>query len=403
MAKPRKIIHIDMDCFYAAVEIKFRPDLKGKPVAVGGSPEGRGVLTTANYEARQFGLKSAMSSAQAVKLCPDLILIRPDFSKYKLESSRVRAILERYSPLIEPLSLDEAYLDVTETADPDSTSDYTMRLDPGERGSATRIAERIRREILNETGLTASAGVAPNKFLAKIASDLKKPNGLAVIRPAQVAAFMVGLPVGKIWGVGRVTAQKMNSLGIFTCGDLQKYSLSELGAMFGSWGERLYGFARGEDDREVSSSRERKSLSVEETYFEDLRTRGAQLAAMGPLYEDFRERIEKYRARGDDEQAQVARSIVVKVKFVDFKTKGHERKWDRVELPPLSVFEELLEEAMAGETRAVRLLGLGVRFSSKSSGRSRASGGKKSRSSAGSSDDSADALAENAQLSLLPE
>lgn len=343
-----KIIHVDMDCFYAAVEIKFRPDLAGKPVAVGGSPDGRGVLTTANYEARKFGVRSAMPSRRAMKLCPELILIRPDFGKYKRESDHVREILSRYSRLVEPLSLDEAYLDVTDS--------------PFEDGSATRIAARIRREIKTETGLTASAGVAPNKFLAKIASDLNKPDGLAVIRPADVEKFMLNLPIEKIWGVGRVTAEKMNRLGIRTCKDLQAFSVSQLRDLFGSWGPQLYEFARGIDHRKVSNDRERKSLSVEETYSADLKTRGESIRALAELYEDFRERIQRYRGRGEDERAQVARSIVVKVKFVNFRTKGRERKWNSSELPPFSVFEELLGEALDGETMSVRLLGVGVKL-----------------------------------------
>lgn len=347
-----KIIHVDMDCFYAAVEIKFRPDLQGKPVAVGGSPDGRGVLTTANYEARKFGLHSAMPSGRAMKLCPHLILIRPDFGKYKAESEHVREILSRYSSVVEPLSLDEAYIDVTDS--------------PFEEGSATRIAERIRREIKAETGLIASAGVAPNKFLAKIASDLNKPDGLAVIRPEQIEAFMTNLPIQKIWGVGKVTAEKMHKLGIRTCGDLQTYSIPKLVEMFGSWGPQLFEFARGIDHRKVSNDHERKSLSVEETYGEDLVTRGEAIRALVSLYDDFRERIEKYRARGEEEQNQLARSVVVKVKFVNFRTKGRERKWDKSELPPLSMFEELLGEALDGETLGVRLLGIGVKLGSES-------------------------------------
>lgn len=346
-----KIIHVDMDCFYAAVEIKFRPHLKGKPVAVGGSPGGRGVLTTANYEARKFGVRSAMPSGRALRLCPDLILIRPDFSKYKAESQHVRQILARYSANVEPLSLDEAYIDVTDS--------------PHEGGSATRIAERIRREIKAETGLTASAGVAPNKFLAKIASDLNKPDGIAVIRPEQIDAFMKTLPIEKIWGVGKVTAEKMNRLGIRTCSDLQTFSIERLAELFGSWAPQLYNFARGIDDREVSNDHQRKSLSVEETYGQDLVTRSDCLNALGPLFDDFAERMEKFRARGDEEKNKLAKSVVVKVKFVNFRAKGRERKWDKLELPTLEVFRELLEEALDGETLAVRLLGVGVRFSSK--------------------------------------
>lgn len=361
---PRKIVHIDMDCFYAAVEIKFQPHLKGKPVAVGGSPEGRGgVLTTANYEARRYGVRSAMPSARAMKLCPDLILIRPDFSKYRAESRKVREILQRYSSQIEPLSLDEAYIDVTDS--------------PFEEGSATRIAARIRREIFEETGLTASAGVAPNKFLAKIASDLNKPDGLSVISPDKVEAFVKTLAVEKIWGVGRVTAEKMHGLGIRTCGDLQTYSISRLIELFGSWGPQLYDFARGIDHRAVSNDGERKSLTVEETYGHDLVTRADALAAIAPLYDDFVERLIKHRAQyqtqgsepasGHDERALIPRSVVVKLKFTNFRQKGREKKWDSLEVPPLSVFQGLLEEALDGETMGVRLLGLGVRFSSKSS------------------------------------
>jgi DNA polymerase-4 len=342
-----------MDCFYAAVEIKFQPHLKGKPVAVGGSPDGRGgVLTTANYEARKFGVRSAMPSARAMKICPDLILVRPDFAKYKAESKKVREILERYSKLVEPLSLDEAYIDVTDSQ--------------FEGGSATRIAERIRREIKEETGLTASAGVASNKFLAKIASDLNKPDGISVIRPDQIESFMKNLPIEKIWGVGKVTAEKMKVLGIHTCGELQAYSVAKLVELFGSWGPQLYDFARGIDTREVSNDRERKSLTVEETYGHDLVTRNASLAALTPLYQDFVERMIQYRGRGIEERDQIAKSIVVKIKFENFRQKGRERKWDSLETPSLDTFRDLLEQALDGETLGVRLLGLGVRFTSKS-------------------------------------
>ena len=203
----RKIIHVDMDCFYAAVEMKHRPELRGKPVGVGGSSNARGVLCTASYEARKFGVRSAMSSGRALKLCPDLILVRPNFDLYRRESLAVREIFGRYTDVIQPLSLDEAYLDVSEC------------LHFG--GSATLIARDIRRAIADEVGLPASAGVAPNKFLAKIASDWRKPNGQFVIRPGDIDAFMRELPVEKIWGVGKVTAGKMHELGLRTCADIQ--------------------------------------------------------------------------------------------------------------------------------------------------------------------------------------
>ncbi|RYZ65306.1 MAG: DNA polymerase IV, partial [Proteobacteria bacterium] len=247
----RKIIHVDMDAFYASVELRDRPEFIGKPISVGGSPDGRGVVATANYEARKFGVKSAMPMATAIRLCPHLVCIRPDFAKYKRESRKVREIFERFTSKIEPLSLDEAYLDVT-------------GLDLFD-GSATRIANEIRRLIKEETGLTASAGVAPNKFLAKIASDINKPDGIKVIRPHEIDDFMRTLPIEKIWGVGKVTAKKMHSLGFFTCGDLQRKSIAELTAFFGSWGAKLYDYSRGIDNRSVKESRERKSLSVEET------------------------------------------------------------------------------------------------------------------------------------------
>lgn len=344
-----------MDCFYAAVEIKFRPDLKGRPVAVGGIVGGRGVLTTANYEARRFGVKSAMTSRQAMRLCPDLILVRPDFSKYKSESQKVRQILERYAQSIEPLSLDEAYVDVTDS--------------PHENGSATLLAKRIRAEIQNELQLTASAGVAPNKFLAKIASDLNKPDGLTVIRPNEVESFIVTLPVSKIWGVGRVTANKMGALGIRTCGDLQRYSISELIRLFGEFGPQLYDYSRGIDNRTVKTDRDRKSLSVEQTFSRDISSSAELRLELKELYRDFTERFERYRLAMQEKagaaERLAIRSVVVKAKFKDFKQRIRERRPIRgleAAPPDLREFNELLEEVMAGETRSVRLLGLGVRL-----------------------------------------
>lgn len=342
-----------MDCFYAAVELKFRPDLKGRPLAVGGSAEGRGVLTTANYEARRFGVKSAMTARQAVRLCPDLILVPVDFSKYRTESRKVRAIFERYTTKIEPLSLDEAYLDVTDSVH--------------EGGSATRLAERIRREIRAELQLSASAGVAPNKFLAKVASDINKPDGLTVVRPEHVADFVKMLPVTKIWGVGRVTAERMHRLGIKTCGDLQRYSVTELIEKFGQFGTSLYDYARGIDNREVVTARERKSLSVEETFRVDKKSPDELRCEMKAVYRDFAERFRRFVERSTDEESQ-ARSLVVKLKFSDFKQKVRERRWARSECPAEADFISLLEEALQGETRAVRLLGIGVRFHDGGSG-----------------------------------
>lgn len=336
----RKIIHVDMDCFYAAVEVKYRPELKGKPLGIGGPPNTRSVLCTASYEARKFGVRSAMPSSQAVRLCPQLILIPPHFDLYKTESRKVREIFERFTNKIEPLSLDEAYLDVTECEQ--------------FGGSATLIAQEIRRLIYSELNLTASAGVAPNKFLAKIASDWKKPNGQFVVRPQDVEAFVKELPVEKIFGVGKVTAQKMHDLGLRTCGDIQKYSVLELAQWFGSRATELYDFSRGIDNRNVITEWERKSLTVEETYNKDLPTLQDCLKHLPALYEDFVSRMERgqYHDR--------IRGMVIKLKFFDFKQTTHEEVLQ--ELPTLQDFERLLEKAWSRRAVPVRLVGLGVRL-----------------------------------------
>ncbi len=336
----RKIIHVDMDCFYAAVEVRDRPELKGKPVAVGGSPQGRGVVATANYEARKFGVRSAMASANAVRLCPQLVLIFPEFSKYKAESKKVRAILERFSDKIEPLSLDEAYLDVTDSKQMD--------------GSATRIAQEIRRLIFEETKLTASAGVAPNKFLAKVASEWNKPDGQKVIRPEEIPAIMPALKVEKIFGVGKVTAGRMHKQGIFTCGDLQRLTIPELVQRFGSWGHKLHEYARGIDNRSVDSSSERKSLSVEETYHEDLPDLDMCLRELPALYEEWLRRMNR------SELADRIRGCFVKLKFHDFHQTTHEAASPT--FPQVPDFAKLLEAAYDRRKSPVRLIGLGARF-----------------------------------------
>ncbi|WP_374031832.1 DNA polymerase IV [Bdellovibrio bacteriovorus] len=336
----RKIIHIDMDCFYAAVEVKYRPELKGKPLGIGGPPNTRSVLCTASYEARKFGVRSAMPSSQAVRLCPQLVLIPPHFDLYKAESRKVREIMERFTNKIEPLSLDEAYLDVTECEQ--------------FGGSATLIAQEIRRLIFTELNLTASAGVAPNKFLAKIASDWKKPNGQFVVRPQDVETFVKDLPVEKIFGVGKVTAQKMHDLGLRTCGDIQKYTILELSHWFGSRAAELYDFSRGIDHREVITEWERKSLTVEETYNRDLPTLQDCLKTLPSLYEDFVRRMDRgqYHDR--------IKGLVIKLKFFDFKQTTHEEVIS--ELPMLQDFERLLEKAWNRRGVPVRLVGLGVRL-----------------------------------------
>lgn len=294
----RKIIHIDMDAFYASVEQRDHPEYRGKPIAVGGSPEGRGgVVATASYEARKFGVRSAMPSKRARDLCPDLIFVRPRFDVYKTVSVQIREIFHRYTDLIEPLSLDEAYLDVT--------------ADKQQIGSAIDIAQLIRKAIKEELNLTASAGVSINKFVAKIASDLNKPDGFAFIGPSSVESFMEKLPVEKFHGVGRVTADKMKKMGLFTGADLKKRTEEELTRDFGKVGAFYYKIVRGVDDREVQPHRETKSVGAEDTFPEDLHTvkeMNPELEKLGIL---VAKRLQKYELKG--------RTITVKIKYSDFK------------------------------------------------------------------------------------
>jgi DNA polymerase-4 len=257
-AAARKIIHCDCDCFYASVEMRDDPSLRGRPLAVGGRPDQRGVVATCNYEARRFGVHSAMSSALAMRKCPDLLILRPAIEKYRIASRQIMAIYRDYTADVEPLSLDEAYLDVTRS----------------ERckGSATLMASEIRERVREAVGVTVSAGVAPNKFVAKIASDWNKPDGLLVVRPHEVDAFVAALPVRKIFGVGKVTAVKLENLGITTCAQLREWPLIDLHRRFGVFGRRLYELSRGIDNRAVKADQERKSVSVETTYVTDLKT-----------------------------------------------------------------------------------------------------------------------------------
>jgi DNA polymerase IV len=338
----RKIIHIDMDCFYAAVEAKHNPDLKGKPIAVGGPANSRSVLTTASYEARKYGVRSAMPSSRAVRLCPQLIIVKPNFDRYKAESQAVRKIFSEFTDQIEPLSLDEAYLDVSQCAQ--------------HSGSATLIAKEIRSLIQKETGLTASAGIAPNKFLAKIASDWNKPNGQFVIRPSDIKAFMPTLKIEKIYGVGKVTAQKMHEKGLFTCGDIQKTPPHQLTQWFGSRGLELLDMAFGIDHRKVEPHQERKSLTVEETFETDLKKLDECLSRIPALYEDWEKSMIKANVK--DRLA----GIVVKLKFHDFKTTTHETSskiW-----PTAKDFETLLTTAWQRRREPVRLIGIGARLTS---------------------------------------
>ncbi len=338
-AAPRKVIHCDCDCFYAAVEVRDAPELAGRPVAVGGRPGARGVIATCNYEARAFGVRSAMSSSHALRLCPELVLLPPDFERYRAASRQILAIYRDYTTLVEPLSLDEAYLDVS----------GVERC----RGSATLMAQEIRARIRAEVGITASAGIAPNKFIAKVASDWNKPDGQFVVRPAEVDAFVAALPVGKIFGVGKVTAQRMHRLGAHTCGDLRAWTQAELVAEFGRFGASLHRLCRGVDERPVAPDRVRKSLSVETTYTDDLPDLAACRAALPALAEDFGRRF----ARLQD--AAAVNKAFVKVKFADFSQTTVERAADA---PSLALWLNLLDEGHARRARPVRLLGIGVRF-----------------------------------------
>jgi DNA polymerase IV len=340
--RSRKIIHVDMDCFYAAVETKFRPELAGKPVGIGGPPNTRSVLCTANYEARKFKVRAAMPSSQAMRLCPSLILIPPSFDLYKAESRAVREIFSRFTDQIEPLSLDEAYLDVS------NCSVFS--------GSATLIAREIRRLIYTERNLTASAGIAPNKFLAKIASDWKKPNGQFVIRPEDIAAFIPELPIEKIYGVGKVTAEKMHALGLRTCRDIQQQSLRQMLTWFGSRGPELKALAEGQDSREVAASSERKSLTVEETFAHDEPTLNGCLLRLPEIYTDWSARMQKSGL-----QDRIS-GYVVKVKYFDFKSTTHETSSTR--WPEERDFEALLQTVWSKRSEPVRLVGLGVRLAS---------------------------------------
>jgi DNA polymerase-4 len=331
----RKIVHIDMDCFYAAIEERENPSLRGKPVGVGGSSR-RGVLTTANYEARKFGCRSAMPVFKALQLCPQLIMVPVRFELYRGVSSQVRAIFGRFTEKIEPLSLDEAYLDLSHlNSSPDS------------------VAREIRNQIREELRITASAGIGPNKLIAKIASDWNKPDGQHEIREEDVEPFMRDLPVGKLWGVGGKMRAKLETLGVKTCGDLQRYDKIEMARRFGKWGLELWELCRGIDHREVETTRIRKSMSTENTFRENL----ASLEDLRPPLHTMLEELAGDLTRYENREI---RSLVVKMKFADFTRTTAEKAHAVLET---EIFEELLAEAwQRGGGKPVRLLGVGVRF-----------------------------------------
>jgi len=330
-----------MDCFYAAVEMRENPSLQGKPVAVGGSGSGRGVVAACSYEARKFGVHSAMPSSRARRLCPELIMLPVRMNLYKEVSRRIQALFYQYTDLVEPLSLDEAFLDV-------SHSEHC-------RGSATLIAQEIRSRILATEHLNASAGVAPNKFLAKVASDWQKPNGQFVIKPDQIDRFVKQLPVKLIFGVGKVTAKRLSELGIENCQELQAFSEATLTHHFGVFGRRLYELSRGIDERPVTTHRTPKSLSVEETYEVDLPSLERCLAEIPPLYDAFLVRLLKTQKRMNLRP----RTLFVKLRFDNFETTTIQMAGTS---PSEVGFAHLCEQAWQRGRRPVRLIGLGVQF-----------------------------------------
>jgi len=331
----RKIIHIDMDAFYAAVEQRDHAEYRGKPIVVGGDPDGRGVVATASYEARPFGIHSAQPAAAANRLCPHAIFLRPRMAYYAAESRQIMGILREYTDLVEPLSLDES---------------------ENKKGEpyASRVARQIKAQIKEGTGLTASAGVGPNKFIAKIASDMDKPDGLKVITPEEVPAFLEGLPIRKVPGIGPATEKKMAAMGVETVGALKARSEAELVEVFGKAGRWYYRMARGDDPRPVAPVRQRKSIGAERTFPKDLNTRPELEAALVKIAELVEERMEKKGVRG--------KTITLKLTYSDFTRVTRSRSLDGYHADAktlTAVGRELLEQTEAPH-RSVRLVGLQV-------------------------------------------
>jgi DNA polymerase-4 len=333
----RKIIHVDMDAFYASVEQRDDPALRGKPVAVGG--QHRGVVMAASYEARKYGVRSAMPSVTAKRRCPEIIFVKTRFDVYREVSRQIRAIFADYTHLVEPLSLDEAYLDVT--------------ADRAGLGTARATAEEIRRRIRDETGLTASAGVSYCKFVAKLASDQNKPDGLCVITPERAQAYIATLPVSRFHGIGPVTARKLEALGIHTGADLQERSLAELEARFGSSGHWYWRICRGIDEREVNPDRPYKSVSAERTFDEDLRDPERLAAELTRITGYAWDRIERAQVAG--------RTVTLKVKFADFEIITRSKSFGTlIERETFETAGQALLAALHPLPKGIRLLGLGL-------------------------------------------
>lgn len=339
LVRQRKIVHIDMDSFFASVEMRDEPSYKGIPLAVGGSELQRGVISTSNYEARKYGVRSAMPTAHALKLCPHLTVVPGRMQVYKEVSAQIRAIFERYTHLIEPLSLDEAFLDVTEC----------RQL----HGSATLIAEAIRNDIRNELNLTASAGAAPIKFLAKVASDMNKPDGQFVIPPDEVQSVIDTLPLEKISGVGKVSLKKLHQAGFYVCADIKNSDYRELLWQFGRMGESLWKYSHGIDNREVITERERKYVGVERTFSTNITTFDECWQFIErKLYPELDKRL----GRASPEKAIIKQGI--KMKFADFKLTTIEHGQSELDL---EYFRELLREILQRQKgREIRLIGLSV-------------------------------------------
>ena len=339
-ARTRKIIHIDMDAFYASVEQRDNPEYRDKPLAVGASPRQRGVVAAASYEARKYGIHSAMPSKQAIALCPNLIFVKPRFEVYRAISAQIHDVFRRYTDIIEPVALDEAYLDVTENKQ--------------ELPYASTVARHIRREILTETNLTASAGVSINKFLAKIASGRNKPNGMTVILPEEAEAFVETLPIEDFHGIGKVTATKMHSLGICNGADLKKCDRLMLIRFFGKVGNYYYNIARAKDNRAVEANRIRKSIGAENSFAENLKDKETMIVKLEQIAHTLKKRIDRHQASG--------RTLTLKVKFSDYQQITRSRTFeDCINGLDVIITEALaLLEIVELDGKSIRLLGISL-------------------------------------------